>query len=92
MVFIIQRIVDESWHCFRTYTDDQLPIWGFDPEAKGLFWLAAFGGFGMSTSFGATLDAAKAISGENIAISGDFSPSRVRKTASKHTNSLSANA
>lgn len=70
---IADRIrLERSWHCFRTYTDDQLPIWG--ESLPGLFWLAAFGGFGMSTSFGATSDAARAISGENPSVSKDFLP------------------
>ena len=74
-------IIGRGWHCLRTYTDDQLPIWGEDPDAPGLFWLAAFGGFGMSTSFAAALDAAKAIAGERIDISNDFTPSRAKITS-----------
>jgi D-arginine dehydrogenase len=70
-----------SWHCFRTYTEDLRPIWGEDPDAKGLFWLSAFGGFGMSTSFGAAEDAAKAIHGEPHAVPDAFGPKRVRHTS-----------
>ncbi len=69
--------VTRHWHCFRTYTQDQLPIWGEDPRAKGLFWLAAFGGFGMSTSFAAAADAAEVISGRRTVRHPDFSPLRV---------------
>ena len=68
--------LERSWHCFRTYTEDSLPIWGEDPLAPGLFWLAAFGGFGMSTSFAACMNAAEAIIGENPKVSQDFSPRR----------------
>jgi len=68
--------VARSWHCFRTYTDDQIPIWGEDPDAPGLFWLAAFGGFGISTSFAASYDAAQYILSGSSAVSKDFSPER----------------
>ncbi|MFN8392587.1 MAG: FAD-dependent oxidoreductase [Bdellovibrionota bacterium] len=68
--------IERSWHCFRTYTDDQLPVWGEDPAVPGLFWLAAFGGFGMSTSFAAGMDAAKHISGEAARVIPDFLPTR----------------
>jgi D-arginine dehydrogenase len=68
-----------SWYCFRTYTDDALPIWGEDFQHSGLFWLAAFGGFGMSTSFAASYDAACYISGKSVSISADFLPSRVQQ-------------
>ena len=70
-----------SWHCFRTYTQDKLPILGQDPDCVDLFWLAAFGGFGMSTSFAATRDAARVLTGEASAdIFKDFSPRRARTT------------
>ena len=67
-----------SWHCFRTYTEDQLPIWGEDELMPRLFWLAAFGGFGMSTSFAAAEDAASAICREKMLNISDFSPGRAR--------------
>ena len=70
-----------SWHCFRTYTEDQLPVWGEDPEIRGLFWLAAFGGFGISTGFGAAYDAALQIAGTKVAIPAEFLPNRVKKRA-----------
>lgn len=69
--------VVRQWHCFRTYTPDQLPIWGIDPRAPGLFWLAAFGGFGMSTSFAAAADAAAVLLGKESRDLVDFSPTRV---------------
>jgi D-arginine dehydrogenase len=70
--------IERSWHCFRTYTEDQLPVWGEDPECPGLFWLAAFGGFGMSTSYAATEDAAAWIVQDPDRRSfPDFSPKRL---------------
>jgi len=67
-----------SWFCFRTYAEDQLPLWGEDPAASGLFWLAAFGGFGMSTSYAAAADAARHIAGERSLSLPDFNPNRAR--------------
>ncbi len=52
----------QSWFCFRTYTKDQLPVIGFSQSHSNVYNLCAFGGFGMSTSFAATEDAAKEIS------------------------------
>lgn len=57
-----------SWHCFRTYTPDQKPIWGPDPRQDGLFWLAGFGGFGMSTGFAASYDLARLICGKPVKV------------------------
>lgn len=72
--------IASSWHCFRTYTSDQLPIVGEDPEHRGFYWFAAFGGFGMSTSFAAARTLAAQICGENVAIPREFLPSRCRKS------------
>lgn len=76
-----QLCLGPSWFCFRTYTEDRLPIWGEDPRCKGLFWLAAFGGFGMSTSFAASEDAARFICGESAPDLPEFSPLRVQQKA-----------
>jgi D-arginine dehydrogenase len=69
-----QLQLGRSWHCFRTYAPDRLPIVGPDPRAEGLFWLAAFGGFGMSTSFAASADAASFIAGEDVSLEPAFLP------------------
>lgn len=68
-----------SWHCFRTYTEDSLPVWGEDEEYPGFFWLAGFGGFGMSTSFAASQDAASYLLGDRIIYHQDFAPIRVKR-------------
>jgi D-arginine dehydrogenase len=81
-----------SWHCFRTYTGDMLPVWGEDEHLPGFFWLAGFGGFGMSTSFGATEDAASYIAGEKVSCSHDFNPSRVRKNETNTQEKRISNA
>lgn len=73
-----QRLsIAKSWHCFRTYTSDKLPIWGESTSIPKLFWLAAFGGFGMSTAFAATKDAALHIAGDAAQQHHDFNPDRV---------------
>lgn len=68
--------VAHSWYCFRTYAEDKLPIYGEDPRAAKLFWLAAFGGYGMSTSFAACADAARYIAGEKVEMPKEFLPRR----------------
>jgi glycine/D-amino acid oxidase-like deaminating enzyme len=55
--------IGKSWYCFRTYTKSELPIWGKDPYNSNLFHIGAFGGFGMSTSYAATMDLSKFILG-----------------------------
>jgi len=67
-----------SWHCFRTYANDQLPVIGPDPTISEFFWMAGFGGFGMSTAFGAAFDAARLLSGAADAIPAGFEAARVR--------------
>ena len=41
----------EVWSCFRSRTPDDLPVIGWDPRQKNLFWVAGLGGFGMSASW-----------------------------------------
>lgn len=65
-----------GWHCFRSYTEDKMPMWGEDKDCSGLFWLAGFGGYGMSTSFAATKEAAHALMGKKVTVSEDFLPAR----------------
>ncbi len=77
--------IAHSWHCFRTYTEDQLPIIGQDPDCSGLYWFAAFGGFGMSTSFAAAADLAAILCGETLSVPQEFLPSRCRAS---HANAL----
>lgn len=70
----------ETWSCFRTYTEDKLPVMGFDPSANNYFWLGAFGGFGMSTGFGAAFEASKAILSGSSAHLSEFCVTRTRQT------------
>lgn len=75
--------IGSSWHCFRTYTADQLPVWGEDAAYPGIFWLAAFGGYGMSTSFAAAEDAAEVIAAGRNILYPEFHPSRVYRNQDK---------
>ena len=39
--------LEHKWAGLRTFSPDRLPVYGFDPEAPGLFWFAGQGGFGI---------------------------------------------
>ncbi|MCF7980690.1 MAG: FAD-binding oxidoreductase [Pseudomonadales bacterium] len=45
----IQR-VEHSWAGLRNFVQDRSPVIGFDGEAKGFFWLAGQGGYGIQTA------------------------------------------
>jgi D-arginine dehydrogenase len=45
----VERI-HSRWAGLRTFTPDRHPAVGFAPDAKGFFWLAGQGGFGLQTS------------------------------------------
>jgi D-arginine dehydrogenase len=42
--------VERKWAGLRTFAPDRLPILGFDRAARGFFWCAGQGGFGIQTS------------------------------------------
>jgi D-arginine dehydrogenase len=44
------RRIEHSWAGLRTFARDKTPVVGFDPRAKGFFWLAGQGGYGIQTS------------------------------------------
>ncbi len=44
--------VKRAWTGLRTQNAVGIPVVGFDPEAKGFFWLAGQGGYGFQTSSG----------------------------------------
>ncbi|WP_176595112.1 MULTISPECIES: NAD(P)/FAD-dependent oxidoreductase [Sphingobium] len=56
--------VERKWAGLRSFSRDRAPIYGFDPAARGFFWFAGQGGFGIQTSPAAALLAAGLISGE----------------------------
>ena len=43
--------VRNAWSCFRTKTPDGRFVIGWDPEIRGLFWVAGLGGHGMGCSW-----------------------------------------
>ena len=42
--------VERRWAGLRSFAPDRLPVYGFDPAAKGFFWFAGQGGFGIQTA------------------------------------------
>jgi D-arginine dehydrogenase len=42
--------VDHSWAGLRSHVKDHYPVAGFAKDAKGFFWLAGQGGFGIKTA------------------------------------------
>jgi D-arginine dehydrogenase len=44
------RRVEHRWAGLRSFVPDSSPVVGFDPIAKGFFWLAALGGYGIQTA------------------------------------------
>ena len=44
------RGVRRTWAGLRTFTPDEVPAAGFDPDHPGFFWLAGQGGYGIKTS------------------------------------------
>lgn len=75
--------IKSFWHCYRTYTEDRLPVIGPDYSDISLFWLSGFGGFGMSTAYAATKDLARLIAGKQCQSLENFTPSRCTIKAKK---------
>lgn len=42
--------VERRWAGLRSFAPDRLPVYGFDPLARGFFWFAGQGGFGIQTA------------------------------------------
>ncbi|WP_420139986.1 NAD(P)/FAD-dependent oxidoreductase [Sphingomonas sp.] len=45
---VIRR--ERAWAGLRSFAPDRLPVYGFDPTARGFFWFAGQGGFGIQTA------------------------------------------
>ncbi len=56
--------VENKWAGLRSFAPDRLPVFGFDPEARGFFWFAGQGGFGIQTAPAAARLAARLLAGE----------------------------
>lgn len=50
--FLKDHHISRYWACLRTFSLDQLPVIGFDPFIKNLFWVAGLGGRGITMSPG----------------------------------------
>ena len=44
------RRIRRKWAGLRTFTPDRTPLFEFDAQAAGFFWLAGQGGFGVQTA------------------------------------------
>lgn len=42
--------IERAWAGLRSFSQDRLPVFGYDPRCKGLFWFAGQGGFGIQTA------------------------------------------
>ena len=42
--------VERKWAGLRSFAPDRLPVYGFDSRARGFFWCAGQGGFGIQTA------------------------------------------
>ena len=60
------RRVNHAWAGLRTFSPDRTPIVGFDTQAKGFFWLAGQGGYGLQTSAALGAITAALIGGEAL--------------------------
>jgi D-arginine dehydrogenase len=83
----VSRIA-HRWAGLRTFAADRTPVAGFDPDARGFFWLAGQGGFGLQTA-PAMAEAAAALTtgttwpkalAEKGVLPDHLSPARLRRT------------
>jgi D-arginine dehydrogenase len=47
------RRIEKKWAGLRTFSPDDEPVIGFDPQAPDFIWAAALGGFGVQAAFAA---------------------------------------
>ena len=45
----VERI-ERAWAGLRSFSQDRLPVYGYDAKCNGLFWFAGQGGFGIQTA------------------------------------------
>jgi D-arginine dehydrogenase len=63
-----------GWACLRTFAKDERFVIGPDPKVKGLFWVGALGGHGMTSAYAVGRLAAQVILGRRAP--GPFDPRR----------------
>ncbi|MGH7332792.1 MAG: FAD-dependent oxidoreductase, partial [Candidatus Rokuibacteriota bacterium] len=66
-----------AWACLRTFAPDRVPVVGADPRVGGLYWLAAFGGSGMSVGVGAGELLAALMAGRDHPLADSVGPARL---------------
>lgn len=67
--------VERSWAGLRSFAPDRLPVYGFDSRARGFFWCAGQGGFGIQTApAAAKLSAALLLGEQPAAMVGHIDP------------------
>jgi len=62
---VIERPL-RAWAGLRTFAVDRTPVVGFDPSARGFFWLAGQGGYGIQTAPALAVLAAALIEGRTL--------------------------
>ena len=62
------RHIRRSWAGLRSFASDKSPVVGFDPRARGFFWLAGQGGYGIQTAPAMAIVAAALASGGNSSL------------------------
>jgi len=69
--------VARSWACLRTFAPDRELVVGADPRTAGLWWMAGFGGRGMTVAPGAAEVLLAAMEGRAHALGPRFDPARL---------------
>ena len=80
--FVTEEVtrIEGNWAGLRSFAPDRTPVVGFDPVAKGFFWLAGQGGYGVQTSPALSVLAAELLAGRvpafDVDIIAGLSPAR----------------
>lgn len=72
----VDHPVARSWAGLRTFASDERFVIGWDPMLRGLFWVAALGGHGLTTCTAVGQLAAEALEGQAHARLRAFDPAR----------------
>jgi D-arginine dehydrogenase len=81
---VVVKQVRHRWAGLRSFVSDRTPVIGFDPQARGFFWLAGQGGYGIQTAPAAAQLAAALVTetsppAETAGYVAAVSPNRLRK-------------
>jgi D-arginine dehydrogenase len=72
--------IRRAWAGLRTFSPDHRFVIGWDPEVKGFFWSAGYGGHGVTCSASAGRLAARLLLGERPSEAPPFAPERFQTT------------